>query len=75
MVTRNLANFILIFKTLQPIGQHTIFRTLIEHLIMPGKIVSYAVICYTQHMVSCKCPHFIKGIIRQILMDPKYKIH
>ena len=37
MVIRNLANFILIFKTLQPVGQHTIFRTPIEHLIMPGK--------------------------------------
>ena len=37
MVTRNLANFILIFKTLQPVVKHTIFRTAIEHLIMPGK--------------------------------------
>ena len=53
MVTRNLTNFMLIFKTLQSVGQHTIFRSAIEHL-----IVSYAVVCYTQHKVSCKCPHF-----------------
>ena len=54
--------------------QHTIFRTAIEHLIMPGKnrvLCRYLLLKIWYHVNA----HILKGIIRQILIDPKYELH